>query len=84
MNEDIWINQWGCGRDKIIFSHGESNAHGVMIAVHESLDITVTSVIKDNNRRFIILCAYIQDKPFLLVNYYAPMMKEAKFKLYQK
>ena len=43
-----------------------------MIAVHESLDIKVTSVFKDNNKRFIILYAYIQDKPFLLVNYYAP------------
>ena len=72
MNEDIWINQWCCGRDKLIFSHGESNAHGVMIAVRESLDIRVTSVFKDNNGRFIILHAYTQDKPFLLVNYYAP------------
>ena len=43
-----------------------------MIAVRESLDIEVTSVFKDNNGRFIILYAYIQDKPFLLVNYYAP------------
>ena len=68
----MWINQWGCGRNKLIFSHGESNARGVMIAVRESLDIKVTSVFKDNNGRFIILYAYIQDKPFLLVNYYAP------------
>ena len=72
MNEDIWINQWGCGRDKLIFSHGESNARGVMIAVCESLDIKITSVFKDNNGRFIILYAYIQDKPFPVVNYYAP------------
>ena len=85
-NEDIWINQWGCGRDKLISSYGESNARGIMIAVRESLDIKVTSVFKDNNGRFIILYAYIQDKPFLLVNCYAsdPMMREAKFKLYQK
>ena len=72
MNEDMWINQWGCGRNKHIFSHGESNARGVMIAVRESLDIKVTSVFKDNNGCFIILYAYIQDKPFLLVNYYVP------------
>ena len=68
----MWINQWGCGRNNFIFSHGESNARGVMIAVRESLDIKVTSVFKDNNGRFIILYAYIQDKPFLLVKYYAP------------
>ena len=43
-----------------------------MIAIRESLDIKVTSVFKDNNGRFIILDAYIQDKPFLLVNYNAP------------
>ena len=67
MNEDIWINQWGCGRDKLIFSHGQSL--GVMIAVCESLDIEVTSVFKDNNGRFVILYTYIQDKPFLMVNY---------------
>ena len=72
MNEDVRINQWGCGRNKLIFSHGESNARGVMIAVRESLDIKVISVFKDNNGRFIIMYAYVQDKPFLLVNYYAP------------
>ena len=72
MNQDIWINQWGCGRDKLILSDGESNARGVTIAVLESLYIKVTSVFKDNNRRFIILCAYIQDKPFLLIYHYAP------------
>ena len=72
MNEDVWINQCGCGRNKLIFSHGESNARGVMIAVRESLDIKVISVFKDNNARFIIMYAYVQDKPFLLVNYYAP------------
>ena len=43
-----------------------------MIAVRESLDIKVISVFKDNNGRFIIMYAYVQDKPFLLVNYYAP------------
>ena len=53
-------------------SHGESNTRGVLIAVRESLDIKVPSVFKDNNGRFIILHAYIQDKPFLLVNYHAP------------
>ena len=70
MNQDMWINQWGCGRNKLFFSHRESNARGVIIAVSESLDIKATSVFKDNNGRFIILYAYIQDKPFLLVNYY--------------
>ena len=72
MNEDVWINQWGCGRDKLIFSHGESNARGVMIAVRESLDIKVISVLKNNNGHFIIMYAYVQDKLFLLVNYYSP------------
>ena len=69
VNEDVWINQWGCGRDKLIFSHGESNVRGVMIAVHEYLDIKVTSIFQDNNGCFIIL---YEEKPFVLVNYYAP------------
>ena len=59
MNEDIWTNQWGCGRDKLIFSHGESNARGVITSVRESLDIKVTSVFRDNNGRLINLYAYI-------------------------
>ena len=66
------INQWRCGRNKLIFSHGEPNARGVMIAVRESLDIKITSVFKDINGRFIILYAYIQNKPILLDNYQAP------------
>ena len=72
MNEDIWINQWVVAGINLLFSHGKSNARGVMISVCESLDIKVTSVFKDNNGRFIILYAYIQDKTFLSVNYYAP------------
>ena len=54
MNEDIWTNQSGCGRDKLIFSNGESNARGVMIAVRKSLHIKVTPISKYNNGRFII------------------------------
>ena len=40
-----------------------------MIAVHEYLDIKVTSIFQDNNGCFIIL---YEEKPFVLVNYYAP------------
>ena len=24
--EGIWVNQWSCGREAVIFSHGSSNA----------------------------------------------------------
>ena len=84
MNEDVWINQWGCGRDKLIFSHGESNARGVMIAVRESLDIKVISVFKDNNGRFIIMYAMFRTSHFSWSIIMPLMMREDEFKLYLK
>ena len=30
-NERLWVNQWGCGIEAVIFSHCSSNARGVLI-----------------------------------------------------
>ena len=71
-NERLWVNQWGCGREAVIFSHGSSNARGVLIAFRESLDFKILSVTHDNNGRFIIINTIIKESLFIFINYYAP------------
>ena len=45
---------------------------GVAILVRKSLDFKLTSLRVDNEGRYLILEAIIQDTPFLLINIYAP------------
>ena len=54
------------------FSHGLSNARGVLIAFRESLDYKILSVTYDSNGRFIVINIIIKGSPFILINYYAP------------
>ena len=71
----VWLNQWGCGTENIIFSHGASEAsdsRGVLIAFRECLGIEIRTWMCDKNGCYIILHAHIQDNRILLVNYYAP------------
>ena len=70
-NERLWVTQWGCGREAVIFSHGSSNAREVLIAFRESLDYKILSVTRDSNGRFIIINTIIKRSPFILINYYA-------------
>ena len=70
--ESIWTNQWGCGKNLIIFSHGASNARDVLIAFRESLEYKILSSKCDNNGRYIILNMQIEGSPFIIINYYAP------------
>ena len=70
--ESIWTNQWGCGKNSVIFSHGASNARGVLIAFRESLEFKILTSKCDNNSRYIILNMQIQGSPFIIINYYAP------------
>ena len=37
-DEKIWTNHFGCGSGSIIFSHGKSDARGVLIAFREELN----------------------------------------------
>ena len=71
-NERLWVNQWGCGRGAVIFSHGSSDARGVLIAIRESLDYKILSVTLDSNGRFIVINIIMKGSPFILINYYAP------------
>ena len=53
--ESIWTNQWVYGKNSVIFSHGASNARGVLIAFWEPLDYKIITTKCDNNGRYIIL-----------------------------
>ena len=48
-------NQWGCGKDSVVFSHGTSNSKGVLIAFRECVNYRILSAQCDANDRYIIL-----------------------------
>ena len=67
--EDTWRTQW---QGKFYFSHGSNHSRGVLILARSDLDLRVKSIKADDDGRFIIMEAEIQDSSFLLVNVYAP------------
>ena len=64
-----WEAEWG---GKVFFSHGTSHSKGVMILVNPKVDFKIEKVISDNNGRYIILDAMVDDSLAVLVNIYAP------------
>ena len=81
-DEKIWTNQFGYGSGSIIFSHGKSDARGVLIAFREELNYRVLTQHVDNNGRYIVLNVLIDNNPvILLVNYYAPNVESEQLKL---
>ena len=56
----------------MFFSHGSSHSRGVLILVREQLDFKLLSSKVDDQGRYILVHAMIQDTPFLLINIYAP------------
>ena len=63
--ENIWKSQW-------FFSHGTEHSKGVLILIKNSLEFELKTTEVDQNGRFIILEANVQDHLFLFVNLYAP------------
>ena len=59
--ENQWKSQW---RGDFFFAHGSPHSRGV--------DFELKSVKSDEEGRFILLEAIIQDVPFLLLHIYAP------------
>ena len=64
-----WEAEWG---GKVFFSHSSINSKGVMIFVNPKVELKIQKVISDNNGRFIILDAMVDDSHVILVNIYAP------------
>ena len=53
-----------------IFSHGQRNPRGALIAFRKNLEFKVKDIRSDDEGRFLILKCVIQDTSFLLVNIY--------------
>ena len=67
--ENQWKKQW---RGDAFFAHGDNHSRGVLILVRKDLDFISKSVRIDDEGRFVLLEALIQDTLFLLMNIYAP------------
>lgn len=72
--ENIWRKQ---RKGDMFSSHGSSYSRGVLVLgvyvlVREQLDFKLLSSKVDDQGRYILLYAMIQDTPFLLINIYAP------------
>ena len=81
--ENLWSQQWH-SREKLIFSHGDFNARGVLVAFRENLDYQIEDKVIDEAGRYIILKCRIQDSPFLLVNLYNPNIENERVKTMEK
>ena len=79
--EDTWRAQW---QGKFYFSHGSNHIRGVLILARSDLDLRVKSIKADDDGRFIIMEAEIQDSSFLLVNVYAPNKTPHQCNFYDK
>ena len=64
-----WRKQWP---GEFFFSHGSNHSCGVAILIDKSLDFKLISSRVDNEGRYLMVEAIIQDTPFLLINIYAP------------
>ena len=64
-----WEAEWG---GKVFFSHGSTHSKGVMILINPKVELKIEKEISDNNGRYIILDAMVDDSHVILVNIYAP------------
>ena len=73
--EQKWISDWGT---HIEFSHGKSNSKGVAILFTNKYDFEILNVKKDEDGRFLMIEAIVNDNPVLLVNVYAPTQDDTQ------
>lgn len=67
--ENLWKSQWP---GEIYFAHGSIHSRGVAILIRKGFDFELKSLRSDEEGRYLILKANIQDATFLLINVYAP------------
>ena len=83
-DETVWTNQFGCGTNSITFSHGKSDARGVLIAFREEMKYKIVSKHIDNDGRYIILNVLIDNNHIGLVNYHAPNNEAEQVKILEE
>ena len=76
--ENQWKAQWP---GDIFFAHGSTHSRGVATLIRKGFDFRFKSSRSDEEGRYLILEANIQDAAFLLVNVYAPnvITKQSSF-----
>ena len=80
----MWTNQFGCGKDTAIFSHGKPEAKGVLIAFHEHLKVKIIGkYIYISVAVILYLKAEVNSSPVILVNHYAPNYEAEQVKLFE-
>ena len=79
-DENDWKHEWG---GDIFYSHGGHNSRGCMILIKPGLNCKVEDVKIDQQGRLIILKCYIQEKPFQLINVYAPNTPVARLNFFK-
>ena len=78
---DIWRNQWG---GEIIFSDGTNHGKGVALLIKPRFDMQVKSIRTDEEGRYLIVDATIQDTTFKCINIYAPNEANTSAMFYSK
>ena len=72
----LWKSQWG---SEAIFSHGQTNARGVMILFRKSANYSIGKTTIDKEGRFIVCDCKVNNQEILLVNVYAPNEDKPSF-----
>ena len=80
-DEQVWRNQFGCGRGSVFFSHGKSDAIGILIAFRESIKYKVIEKYIDTDGRYIVLNLLLNNSLVVLINYYAPNQEAEQLKV---
>ena len=62
-DEKVWTNQFGCGKDTVIFSHGQSDTRGVLIIFREHVNVKIIEQYIDTSSHYIVLNAEITILP---------------------
>ena len=78
-----WIEEFG-KKNKLLFSHGKSNARGVAIGFCGNFDYDLKKSEIDSDGRFIIIEAKINDETFILINFYNENEEVNQLKLMEK
>jgi len=65
--EDIWQTQWD---GDLLFSHGESNARGVIIGFTKDFECKIENISHDSDGRVLLVEMSKNNELFLLINFY--------------
>ena len=69
-DEKVWSAEWG---NNILFSHGSAHSRGVCILQNPcSTLVRLCSILTDSEGRLIIAKVTMENKPFFILNIYAP------------